>query len=246
MAPGYDRFISESQSYVKMIEMPALMGMIGDISGKSILDLGCGSGIYSAEFAKKGAIVTGLDISEASLRLARSRAAGERLSIEFVRGSISGLGFFCDKKFDMIFSSTTMHYIKDIEGAFLKMNRLLNDKGILLLSVVHPFYTAQYPLSDYEGEDKYAVFQLRYFNKKLREYIPPWAKYGEGGDGHCLSYHHTIEDYYNALKMSGFCFDRIVEPQPLPVWKEKYPRRYFEMMNYPLFLIFKCLKDSGT
>jgi len=51
-----------------------------------------------------------------------------------------------------------------------------------------------------------------------------------------------VEDYFNALTGAGFFIESLVEPKPLQILKEKHPRRYYEMMNTPVFLIFKCQK----
>ena len=240
MACGYSRFISDEFSYVKMVEMPAIMDMLGDMRGKLVLDLGCGSGEYALALARKGAKVTGLDISGKCLELVREKAGKDNTEIELVQGSVSKAGFLKGRQYDMIFSSTTMHYVKDIAGVFEQAWGLLKPNGTFLLSVVHPFYTATYPLADYKNVDKYATFGLRYFNHKVRKYVPPWAKFCTVN--HCICYHHTMEDYFNALNGAGFTIESLVEPEPLEMLKEKRPRRYYEMMNTPVFIVFKCAK----
>lgn len=239
MACGYSRFISDEFSYVKMVEMPAIMELLGDVNGKLVLDLGCGSGEYALALARKGAKVTGLDISQKCLDLVQEKAKRDNVDVDLLCGSISDLSI-CKKQFDLVFSSTTMHYVKDIGAVFRQANGLLKKDGTFLLSVVHPFYTATYPLADYKNVDKYATFGLRYFSHNVRKYVPPWAKYCTVN--HCICYHHTVEDYFNALAEAGFAIESLAEPKPLQVLKEKHPRRFYEMMNTPVFMIFKCAK----
>jgi predicted RNA methylase len=44
--------------------VPSFLGLVGDVSGKSVLDLACGTGFYSREFRRRGATdVLGVDIS---------------------------------------------------------------------------------------------------------------------------------------------------------------------------------------
>lgn len=238
MACGYDRFVSDAFSYMRMVEMPAVMGMLGDMEGKSVLDLGCGSGEHALAFSRKGAKVACLDISPKCLEVTSEKAGREGLRIEVIQGSISDLRMFEGRQFDIVFSSSSMHYVENINDVFRQVMELLKSDGIFLLSVVHPFYTATYPLADYRNVDKYATFGLRYFNRQVRKYIPPWAKYCTVN--HCISYHHTLEDYFNALRTAGFDVESITEPKPQGALKERHPRRYYEMMNTPIFLVFKC------
>lgn len=51
---------------------------------KTVLDIGCGGGILSESLAEEGAIVTGLDVSQASLQVAKDHARNKRLKINYV------------------------------------------------------------------------------------------------------------------------------------------------------------------
>jgi SAM-dependent methyltransferase len=66
-------------------EVDALEELLGLQAGCSILDVGCGPGRHSLELARRGYRVTGLDISETFVEIARSSARGEGLDVDFVR-----------------------------------------------------------------------------------------------------------------------------------------------------------------
>ena len=104
----------------------------GDVTGKSLLDIGCGSGIYSIEFAKRGARhVTGLDFSEPMLELARegARKADVDAKIEFVRGDFVSHDFGATT-FDTSIAMGVFDYLED-PGPFLaKMSKLTRGKVI--------------------------------------------------------------------------------------------------------------------
>ena len=62
----------------------ATVDILGDVRGKTILDVGCGSGIYAIYFAQRGAEVTGIDFSQGMLSLARKNARNETCEIHFI------------------------------------------------------------------------------------------------------------------------------------------------------------------
>src|SRR6185503_8167980 len=71
---AFDRFTSAADSFSDNIERPAIEGLVGDVSGSRVLELGCGSGPYSIWLAQRGAQVVGLDLSQTMVSLAQERA----------------------------------------------------------------------------------------------------------------------------------------------------------------------------
>ncbi len=60
------------------------INILGNVEGKRILDVGCGSGIYSIFLASKGAIMTGIDFSKEMINLAEKNAANENVLVDFM------------------------------------------------------------------------------------------------------------------------------------------------------------------
>jgi len=69
-------------------------------SGFSVCDFGCGPGLYTTEFAKKGAEVTGIDFSHRSIEYAITSAKKQGLVINYINQNY--LDFKCNQKFDLI------------------------------------------------------------------------------------------------------------------------------------------------
>ncbi|HEY0606613.1 MAG TPA: class I SAM-dependent methyltransferase [Herpetosiphonaceae bacterium] len=67
--------------------------ILGDVRGKSVLDLACGSGDYLREFKQRGAArAVGVDLSEKMIELARAQETQQPLGIEYHVGNVAGLG----------------------------------------------------------------------------------------------------------------------------------------------------------
>jgi ubiquinone/menaquinone biosynthesis C-methylase UbiE len=95
---------------------------LGNLEGKTILDVGCGSGRYAVELAKGGARVVGVDFSEEMLKMARARAAeaGVEDRTEFVSGDFVEWARGQEQRFDASFAMGVLDYIDDAP-AFIRM-----------------------------------------------------------------------------------------------------------------------------
>ena len=107
-----------------------------EVAGRSVLDAGCGTGIFSVIFAKQGAgRVTGIDISEGSLGTARGLKEKFGLdSVEFKQQDMLDLPF-ADASFDIVWAWGTVHHTTDPFRAIDQLVRVLKPGGALLLAV---------------------------------------------------------------------------------------------------------------
>jgi len=107
-----------------------------EVKGKSVLDAGCGTGIFSIIFARNGAArVLGIDISEGSLNTARrlkERFGLER--VEFQKGDMLNLPF-APGTFDVVWAWGTVHHTTDPFLAISELIRVLKPEGTILLAV---------------------------------------------------------------------------------------------------------------
>jgi 2-polyprenyl-3-methyl-5-hydroxy-6-metoxy-1,4-benzoquinol methylase len=99
---------------------------------RKYLDVGCGSGVYSLELARKGAAsVTGLDIAENMLQVCRASADREGLShrCNFIHSDL--LEYQTDEKFDVSIGIGLFDYISDPLPVLKRMREVTRDKAIL-------------------------------------------------------------------------------------------------------------------
>lgn len=103
-----------------------------DLSGKTILDLGGGSGGYTMELAKTSKIVYGLDFN-------MSKVTFKKDNIGLLKGDATNLPFK-DNSFDFIFCSSLIEHIQDQNKVIHEINRILKKDQFCYLSYP-PFYS---------------------------------------------------------------------------------------------------------
>ena len=109
-------------------------------SGKRVLEVGCGIGTDSINFARAGAQLTAVDISGESLRIAAQRAAVTGLAdrIEFIQANAEELtSALTDETYDLVYSFGVVHHTPHPERALVQMRALLAPGGTLKLMVYH-------------------------------------------------------------------------------------------------------------
>lgn len=106
------------------------------LSGKTVLDLGCGGGFLAEEFAKDGFKVTGIDPSERSIEAARQHAADDDLSIDYRIGQGEALPF-PDDSFDIIACCDVLEHVDDPHKVICEVARTLKMGGIFFYDTIN-------------------------------------------------------------------------------------------------------------
>lgn len=101
-----------------------------------VLDIGCGGGILSEEFARLGCRVDGIDISEASITTAKEHARLGKLKIEYQVGSALALPF-SSASFDVVICCDVLEHLPDFGRAITEVTRVLKPGGLYLLDTIN-------------------------------------------------------------------------------------------------------------
>jgi SAM-dependent methyltransferase len=110
-----------------------------DYVGKDILDAGCGTGEYSCWFASRGARVTGIDLSDGSLKEAKEYAEAAGLkSVRFEKRSVLQTGF-PDASFDFVYCTGVLHHTPAPFDGLKELCRVLRPDGKVLVSLYNSF-----------------------------------------------------------------------------------------------------------
>ena len=105
-------------------------------AGKRVLDIGCGNGYVLSRYARRGAAVAGIDLTETALDLSRRRFALEGLAGEFRRTDGDAIPY-PDASFDIVCSMGVLHHIEDPRPMLREAARVLKPGGELILMLYH-------------------------------------------------------------------------------------------------------------
>jgi ubiquinone/menaquinone biosynthesis C-methylase UbiE len=119
---------------VRATELNLLMASLDPQPGETILDAGCGTGIFTTDFLEKGPKVVGMDISPKMLEVAVHKA--RKLDFLPVKGNILDLPFL-DNYFDKVISNTAIEFIADGQKALSELYRVLKPGGTLVIATLN-------------------------------------------------------------------------------------------------------------
>jgi SAM-dependent methyltransferase len=183
----------------------AELGLLSDVAGRRILELGCGGGQCSIAFARQGALATGIDLSDEQIAFARRLADKQGVSVAFEQGDASDLSRFAAASFAVVFSAYALHYVPAIERCLAEVSRVLAPGGRFVFSLDHPFREVFWD----ENADEDSLLAVRpYWRRGSMEW--QWS----GGGPAMRSFHRTIGDWVDLLHAAGLIVQRILEPQP--------------------------------
>lgn len=121
------------------IEVAArLMARLSGRSFRHILEIGCGTGRYTAMISKafKDAHIEAIDISSAMIEEARKKFKGRRVDFHVADGEC--LPLFMSGPFDLITANSVFHWFDDLSGTLAKYKDILGSEGVILFSTFGP------------------------------------------------------------------------------------------------------------
>ena len=234
IATWYDESV-RTGSLMHDVVMPVLFELLGDCRGKHVCDLACGQGIVARELARRGATVTGVDIADKLLEMARFEEVREPLGISYSHEDAQVLEGLQDASFDAVVCNMALMDIPDIRATFSSVQRILEQDGIFVFSMTHPCFLP--PQSQFRIKDDGTI--VREVNNYFIEEF--WKSDNVNGvRGLVGSYHRTLSTYLNALMAAGLMIEYMVEPPATGRVAERIPG-YREV---PVALIVRCRKQA--
>jgi len=176
--------------------IPLIWESLGDVSGKRVLDAGCGHGILSASLAQAGALVLGIDGSSELLKRASEHAADVEFIEHDLRIALPELG-----QFDAVVAHMVVMDVDPLAAMIESVAGCLRPGGKFIYTMTHPGVFGFKTSEDDEG---------RY--RKLRDYLKHSTRWIESFGGH-THYHRPLSYYINLSAQFGLATTRFCEPE---------------------------------
>ncbi|MGD8405091.1 MAG: class I SAM-dependent methyltransferase [Anaerolineales bacterium] len=206
-SPFYDlKGFKSGKDRLRSIELSEL----GDVSGKSLLHLQCHFGMDTLAWARRGATVTGIDLSKKSIALARSLSRELKLPAQFHCSDIYQLTQSLSGDFDIVFTSYgVLHWLRDLKQWGEIIAHFLKPNGIFYIVEDHPSFR----MFTTEADTKIQLANP-YFFSEIPERVKMTGSYATDNQGDLASFYiwnHSIGEVINAIIDAGLVIEFLHE-----------------------------------
>ncbi len=206
VASWYEKHLLDEDTYHNKVVLPNLLRLVAPKRGESIVDLASGTGFFSAAFAKEGAQVTGIDVSEELIAIARKHSP----QVSFHVGSAEKFDIVSDNSKDKVVIVLAIQNIEHTAKVFAEVARVLKKNGTLHIVMNHPAF--RIPKQTSWAYDEKRKVQYRRVDEYLSESKSSIEMHpGKLGSPETLSYHRPLQYYFKLLQKAGLAVERLEE-----------------------------------
>ncbi|MDP9445267.1 MAG: class I SAM-dependent methyltransferase [Actinomycetota bacterium] len=181
----------------------AFVRLLGEVSGRRVLEVGCGAGQCARWLRTQGATSVGVDLSLRQLQHSRRIDAASGVLVPVVCASATHLPL-ADRSFDAACSAFgALPFLADAGAVLREVARVLRPGGRWAFSVTHP---VRWMLPDDPTTAGLTVMRS-YFDRT------PYVEEDQHGQVTYVEHHRTVGDWVRALTAAGFVVDDVVEPE---------------------------------
>lgn len=241
---GYDHDGDETRRY---FSDESLFRMLGDVTSRDVLDLGCGNGYLCRKLARAGAWATGVDLSDRMLANAEGYERVDPQGIRYLWSSIADLSALYDESFDRVVSNYVLQDLPEYAKALHEAYRVLRPGGHFVLVITHPCFTCGprkwvTRASDSPRPEESTAFAVDHYFREDVYLLDAWE-----GFTPVPFFHRPLRDYWRTFRATGFDVDDFDEPSlndrgraELPAWKAAQADRI------PVACVFRLSKPERT
>jgi len=205
----------------------AVLQLLGPVAGLDVLDVACGHGRLTRELARRGANVSGVDISWKLISHAIEADRTEPLGIRYLHADVSAVGALRTDAFDLAVCHFGLSDIDDLDGAVTAISAALHHHGRFVFSILHPCFgggkdiAGSWPTggSYYDG-GHWTAHEVR---STLRRQVG--------------AHHRMLSTYLRSLRRAGLWPDAVAEPRPAPGWDPAH-----DAERKPVHLVVRAVK----
>lgn len=232
---------AKEQPWRSRIETYSFMKLIGDLAGKSVLDVACGGGHFTRRLREAGAArVVGCDISERMIQLARDQEAREPLGIEYRVEDARSLG--PQEDFDLVVSAWLLVYAHDraeLASMCQGLARRVRPGGRLVTVTTNPDVYFFRPPPDYR---KYG-FEMTLADRVYEGAPILWTILLDDSSLEIENYYLPISAYESAFRDAGFRDFAVHHPELAAHPQGEDDRAYWaDLLNHPIAILIDCVK----
>jgi SAM-dependent methyltransferase len=185
-------------------------GLLGDVAGRRVLEVGCGAGQCARWLRSQGASVVGLDLSYRQLQHSRRIDDATGVVVPVVCATATAVPL-ADASFDLACSAFgALPFVSGIDGVMAEVARVLRPGGRWVFATTHPL---RWVFPDDPTSSGMSVVRS-YFDRT------PYVEEDAAGRPSYVEHHHTIGDWVRAVVSAGFLVEDVVEPE----WPEGHER----------------------
>ncbi|WP_443090402.1 class I SAM-dependent methyltransferase [Basfia succiniciproducens] len=241
----YQKLRANPGSLNEIVEKPTMLSLLPDITGKTLLDMGCGTGEHLQMYLRLGAKrVVGIDLSASMLKQAEIDLGKFcENQPQFSSGSFSlhhlpmeQLDQLPEAQFDVITSSFAFHYVENFPALLTKISNKLTARGSLVFSQEHPVVTAYQGGERWEKDEnkQQIAYRLNFYRDEGKR-ERSWFKQP------FLTYHRTISTIVNNLIQAGFTIEKMAEPMLAD--QAEWQMEFKDLQHRPVLLFIRAKKS---
>lgn len=244
VADWYDNHLGKTDdTYHSKVVFPNLLRMLGDISGKKVLDLACGQGMFAEMLNENGAKVTGVDIGKELIEIAEAKNKTNKNKIAYYTSKSDDLFMLKDKTFDIVVCVLALQNIEELQKTMSEVSRVLVEGGKFIFVLNHPSF--RNPKQTYWGYNEAENKQYRRVDEYMSEShvridMTPGS---EKDKKFTVSFHRPLQVYVKALAKNSLAITRLEE------WvshreSERGPRKSAEDKSRKEIPLFMCVEGQ--
>ncbi len=207
VADWYGSYLEKGNSYHTEVVLPNLTRVLSLTTGDHVLDLACGQGFFSREFAKTGARVVGADIAEELVEAARTQKG----NVTYHVAPASELSFAKDGEFDVVVCVLALQNMEDLSSVFKEVRRVLTKGGRFVMVINHPAFRVLKRSSwDFDAEKNIQYRRVDGYLSGAKIFVDMHPG-KQGTKTETISFHRSLQDFFKALTASGFAVTKLEE-----------------------------------